>query len=105
MAGFGLVGLGIAVVVPLAFAAAGRSGPAPSQAIAGVATITYTSGLIAPSAIGGIAQAISLTGSFLLVTAVVCGLVAGARVLRVPARAAPASGPAPADRGSGLRRS
>ena len=53
MAGFALLGLGIAVVVPLCFAAAGRSGPNPSQAIAGVATITYTSGLIAPSAIGG----------------------------------------------------
>ena len=49
MAGFALLGLGIAVVVPLCFAAAGRSGPNPSQAIAGVATITYTSGLIAPS--------------------------------------------------------
>ncbi|MFI7096261.1 MFS transporter [Streptomyces lydicus] len=88
MAGFGLMGLGIAVVVPLAFAAAGRSGPAPSQAIAGVATITYTSGLIAPSAIGGIAQATSLTVSFALVTALACGLVGGAGVLRVPARTA-----------------
>ncbi|MFG2402311.1 MFS transporter [Streptomyces lydicus] len=88
MAGFGLMGLGIAVVVPLAFAAAGRSGPAPSQAIAGVATITYTSGLIAPSAIGGIAQATSLTVSFALVTALACGLVGGAGVLRVRARAA-----------------
>ncbi|MFE0187417.1 MFS transporter [Streptomyces sp. NPDC058989] len=88
MAGFGLMGLGIAVVVPLAFAAAGRSGPAPSQAIAGVATITYTSGLIAPSAIGGIAQATSLTVSFALVTALAFGLVVGARVLRAPGRTA-----------------
>ncbi|WP_329178954.1 MFS transporter [Streptomyces decoyicus] len=94
MGGFGLMGLGIAVVVPLAFAAAGRSGPAPSQAIAGVATITYTSGLIAPSAIGGIAQATSLTMSFVLVTTLACGLVVGARVLRVPSRTA--SGGAPA---------
>ncbi|MGD3107115.1 MFS transporter [Streptomyces sp. YGL11-2] len=88
MAGFGLVGLGVAVVVPLAFAAAGHSGPSPSQAIAGVATITYTSGLIAPSAIGGIAQATSLTVSFMLVTALAFGLVVGARVLRVPSRTA-----------------
>ncbi|WP_414504731.1 MFS transporter [Streptomyces sp. NEAU-L66] len=94
MGGFGLMGLGIAVVVPLAFAAAGRSGPAPSQAIAGVATITYTSGLIAPSAIGGLAQATSLPVSFMLVTTLACGLVAGARVLRVPSRTA--SGGAPA---------
>ncbi|MFE7122252.1 MFS transporter, partial [Streptomyces sp. NPDC057654] len=82
IAGFGLIGLGIAVVVPLAFAAAARSGPAPSQAIAGVATITYTSGLIAPAAIGQIANATSLTVSFGLVTALAFGLIAGAGVLR-----------------------
>ncbi len=82
--GFGLIGMGIAVVVPLAFAAAGRSGPAPSQAIAGVATITYTSGLIAPAAIGSIANLTSLTMSFCLVTALALGLVAGAGVLRTP---------------------
>ncbi|MEU5096598.1 MFS transporter [Streptomyces sp. NPDC020996] len=80
--GFALVGLGIAVVVPLCFAAAGRSGPNPSQAIAGVATITYTSGLIAPSAIGGLAEATSLTVSFALVTVLAFGLVAFAGVLR-----------------------
>lgn len=82
LTGFGLIGLGVAVVVPLAFAAAGRSGPAPSQAIAGVATITYTSGLIAPSAMGSLAQATSLTFSFGLVTLLAFGLVVGAGVLR-----------------------
>lgn len=82
MAGFGLLGLGIAVVVPLAFAAAGRSGPNPSQAIAGVATVTYTSGLIAPSIIGGIAQASSLTISFILVTVLATGIAAFSAVLR-----------------------
>ncbi len=77
MAGFALMGLGVAVVVPLAFAAAGRSGPNPSQAIAGVATITYTSGLIAPSAIGAVADATSLVVSFGLVTVLAFGLVVG----------------------------
>ncbi|MGI5400327.1 MFS transporter [Streptomyces sp. CA-135486] len=80
--GFAFIGIGVAVVVPLAFAAAGRSGPHPSQAIAGVATITYTSGLIAPSAIGAVADATSLVVSFGLVTALACGLVVGAGVLR-----------------------
>ncbi|WP_030157575.1 MFS transporter [Streptomyces sp. NRRL S-244] len=92
IAGFGLIGLGIAVVVPLAFAAAARSGPAPAQAIAGVATITYTSGLIAPSAIGAVADATSLVVSFGLVTLLAFALVAGAAVLRqkpVAAEAAP----------------
>ncbi|CAM5596625.1 MFS transporter [Streptomyces tanashiensis] len=96
MAGFGLIGLGIAVVVPLAFAAAGRSGPNPSQAIAGVATITYTSGLIAPSAIGGIADATSLVFSFGLVTLLALGLVLGAGVLRAGGREAASATPEPA---------
>ncbi|MCX2970020.1 MULTISPECIES: MFS transporter [Streptomyces] len=95
MGGFALLGLGIAVVVPLAFAAAGRSGPNPSQAIAGVATITYTSGLIAPSLIGSIAEATSLTTSFTLVTVLAFGLVLGAGVLR------PRSGGPAASGGSG----
>ncbi|WP_405610410.1 MFS transporter [Streptomyces sp. NBC_00076] len=89
MAGFALMGLGIAVVVPLCFAAAGRSGPNPSLAIAGVATITYTSGLVAPSAIGGLAQATSLTVSFGLVTVLACGLVTFAGVLRTADRDRP----------------
>ncbi|MEU7650034.1 MFS transporter [Streptomyces huasconensis] len=88
MGGFALLGLGIAVVVPLAFAAAGRSGPNPSQAIAGVATITYTSGLIAPSAIGTLADATSLVTSFGLVTLLAFGLAVFAGVLRTDGRKA-----------------
>ncbi|MFE0175560.1 MFS transporter [Streptomyces sp. NPDC059002] len=88
MGGFALMGLGIAVVVPLAFAAAGHSGPNPSQAIAGVATITYTSSLIAPSAIGALAQATSLVTSFGLVTLLACGLTVFAGVLRTGGRKA-----------------
>src|SRR5690348_5537283 len=86
MSGFALMGLGIAVVVPLCFAAAGHAGPNPSQAIAGVATITYTSGLIAPSLIGGVAQATSLVVSFCVVTALACGLAGCAGVLRTAER-------------------
>ncbi|GGS07605.1 MFS transporter [Streptomyces sp. MBT70] len=86
MTGFALMGLGIAVVVPLCFAAAGHAGPNPSQAIAGVATVTYTSGLIAPSLIGGVAQATSLMVSFCVVTALACGLVLFAGVLRAAER-------------------
>ncbi|MFE2043592.1 MFS transporter [Streptomyces sp. NPDC059477] len=96
MTGFALMGLGIAVVVPLCFAAAGRSGPNPSQAIAGVATITYTSGLVAPSAIGGLAQLTSLVISFALVTVLSSGLVFFARVLRSGDRERPkVTGPSP----------
>ncbi|MET7621336.1 MFS transporter [Streptomyces sp. NPDC005408] len=92
MTGFAFIGFGVAVVVPLTFAAAGRSGPNPSQAIAGVATITYTSGLIAPSAIGAVADATSLVVSFGLVTALAFGLILGAGVLRSSGRESAKSG-------------
>jgi hypothetical protein len=81
IAGFALIGIGISVVVPLCFAAAGRSGTTPARTIAGVATVTYTSGLVAPAAIGGIAGASSLTASFALVTVLTLGLVLGAGVV------------------------
>jgi MFS family permease len=93
MGGFALMGLGIAVVVPLCFAAAGHSGPNPSQAIAGVATITYTSGLIAPSVLGGLAQATSLVVSFGLVTVLAIGLAGFAGVLRSGERDRPKVSP------------
>ena len=97
MTGFALMGLGIAVVVPLCFAAAGRAGSNPSLAIAGVATITYTSGLVAPSAIGGLAQATSLVVSFGLVTVLACCLVVFARVLRAGVRNRPTISPPAAE--------
>ncbi|WP_181794268.1 MFS transporter [Streptomyces sp. WELS2] len=95
MTGFALMGLGIAVVVPLCFAAAGHAGPHPSQAIAGVATVTYTSGLIAPSLIGGVAQATSLMVSFCVVTALACGLAVFSGVLRSAERGDRARADAP----------
>ncbi|MER5866318.1 MFS transporter [Kitasatospora sp. NPDC002040] len=96
--GFGLIGIGVAVVVPLAFAAAGRTAD-PTRAVAGVATITYTAGLSAPATIGLIGQAVSLRASFALVTALTAALVLIAGALgrnpaAVPARAA-ARGEAP----------
>ncbi|MGP3638270.1 MFS transporter [Streptomyces sp. 24-1644] len=105
MCGFGLLGLGVAVVVPLAFAAAGRSGPNPSQAIAGVATITYTSGLIAPSMIGSLAEATSLIVSFGLVTVLAFTLVLCAGVLRGADRTSTGGGvpdPSHAKAGTGI---
>jgi MFS family permease len=80
--GFGFLGLGVAVAIPLAFVAAGHVGSNKSQAIAGVATISYASGLVAPSIIGGIAQASNLTASFIVVTVLTLGLVIFAPVLR-----------------------
>lgn len=83
--GFALIGIGIAVVVPLAFATAGRIGPHPGRSIAGVAGIAYGSGLIAPGVIGGIANLSSLTTSFVLVVFLTAAVALGAGALRPPA--------------------
>ncbi|MBA0050844.1 MFS transporter [Streptomyces sp. AJS327] len=106
VAGFALVGVGIAVVVPLCFAAAGRTAPeAPARAIAGVATLAYASGLAAPAAVGWIAETTSLTFSFGLVTALLFGLVAGAGVLRPAPRAVrPEPGATPGESGPPTQR-
>ncbi len=86
MVGFGLMGVGIAVVVPLAFAAAGKIGSmspgGTGHAIAGVATIAYGSGLAAPGAIGGIASFSSLRVSFALVAVLVAIVALSANVVR-----------------------
>ncbi|HEY4094449.1 MAG TPA: MFS transporter [Baekduia sp.] len=80
--GFALIGLGIATVVPLAFAAGGRAVPHAGQGIAAVATVAYGAGLAAPGAIGAIADVASLPAAFVVV-AVLTGLVsAGAGALR-----------------------
>ena len=79
--------------MPGVWVGAGRSGPNPSQAIAGVATITYTSGLIAPSLIGSVAQATSLVVSFGLVTILAFGLTVLAGVLRAGDRDRPKVSP------------
>jgi fucose permease len=86
--GFALVGLGCAVVVPLAFSAAARTGGNPAHGIAGVATVAYGAGLAAPGLMGGIAHLTSLPVSFALVTCLIGLVVLGAGRLRM-AGAAP----------------
>jgi MFS family permease len=81
IAGFALIGIGVAVVVPLAFTAAGNAGPRPAHQIAGVATISYGAGLVAPASIGGIAQVTSLSVSFLVVALLAAMIVLGAPTL------------------------
>jgi predicted MFS family arabinose efflux permease len=82
VAGFALIGIGISIVVPLVFAAAGRIGAHPGRSIAAVAGIAYGSGLVAPGIIGGIAHLSSLTVSFGLIVLLTAVMGAGAAVLR-----------------------
>lgn len=82
LVGFALLGVGVAVVVPLVFAAAGRVGTSPARSIAGVAGISYATGLVAPGAIGGIASASSLRASFGVIAILVAAMALGAGALR-----------------------
>jgi fucose permease len=74
--GFGLIGLGLANVVPTLFSAAGRSRSlAPRVAIATVASIGYAGLLAGPPLIGFVAQAFTLARALIAVV-VCCALIA-----------------------------
>ena len=65
--GCGLIGLGIAVIIPLAFSRAANDKNIPQgTAIASIATLGYGGMLIGPLFIGFIAQATSIKTSFLI---------------------------------------
>ena len=95
---FALIGLGIAAVVPLAFAAGGRAVPHAGQGIAAVATVAYGAGLAAPGAIGAIAGLASLPAAFGVVATLTALFGLGAGALR--AGSDPLEGWAPPSRGS-----
>jgi MFS family permease len=82
LVGFALLGIGVALTIPLVFAAAGRVGDHPARSIAGVAGVAYASGLVAPGVIGGVAAVTSLTASFCLVAVLVAIMGLAAGVLR-----------------------
>jgi MFS family permease len=93
MAGFAAMGLGIATGVPLAIAAAGRSGgDSADAAVAGVASITYTAGLLAGPTVGALGSAVSLAFAFGFVAVLTCGMALSAHTLRIGAPA-PAAEP------------
>jgi MFS family permease len=86
LAGFMLIGIGVSVVIPLAFAAAGHSGPSPALSVAGVATVSYGAGLAAPAAIGGVADISSLRIAFAVAALLAVAVAAGAGLLDRPGK-------------------
>lgn len=73
--GFGLVGLGVANVIPLVYKAAGNSPGIPTgTGIAGVASIGYVGSLIGPPLMGAIAEKASLRASFTLIAILISTL-------------------------------
>ena len=74
--GFALMGLGYAVIFPLAFSrAASDPNIAPGAAIASVATLGYGGILLGPPLIGFIAEATSLSAAFLVLTVLAGAIV------------------------------
>jgi len=68
IAGFALLGLGLAAVVPIAFAAAGEIDPRATGRLVGrVATVGYVGTVAGPVAIGWLAEASSLRSALFLV--------------------------------------
>lgn len=57
LAGFALAGLGLSLIFPFVFSAAGRDGPI---ALAGVATMTYAGTLIGPPLLGSVAHVLGM---------------------------------------------
>jgi MFS family permease len=90
IAGFALLGLGLAAVVPIAFSAAGELDPRATGRLVGrVATLGYVGSVAGPIAIGWLAEATSLRTALGLVVllAVVIAVLAGN--CRQPGRSAP----------------
>ncbi len=87
--GFGLVGLGVANLIPVLFSAAGRTGADAGTAIAAVATTGYLGYLAGPPLIGFAADAAGLPTALGIVCAA-CALVAVGAALVPPPRDLPA---------------
>jgi predicted MFS family arabinose efflux permease len=81
--GFGLVGAGLAIIVPIIFSTAGRTPGIPSgQAIAAVTTLSYVGFMAGPPSIGLIASVVTLRGGFVFVVALVLVMTALAGTVR-----------------------
>jgi MFS family permease len=68
--GFGLVGAGLANVVPVIFSVAGRTGPSSAVGIASAATSGYAGLLLGPVVIGAVASAADLRSAIVMLAAV-----------------------------------
>jgi predicted MFS family arabinose efflux permease len=80
IAGYALVGAGLAPVVPILFNAATRvPGTSRAAAIAAVSSIGYLGFMIGPPLIGGLAQSVSLTAAMWVVVLASALLAIGAR--------------------------
>ena len=68
--GFGLVGAGLANVVPVLFSVAGRVGSSPAVGVASAATAGYAGLLIGPVVIGAVASGVGLRSAIVMLSGV-----------------------------------
>jgi MFS family permease len=88
IAGFALLGLGLAPVVPIAFSAAGELDPRATGRLVGrVATLGYVGSVAGPIMIGWLAEATSLRASLGLVVLLSLAITLSARFCRARATA------------------
>lgn len=81
--GFALLGVGYAVIVPLAFSRAANDDKVPTgRAIASVATLGYGGMLVGPVVIGFVSEALGLRTAFFLLVCLATLIIAVAHVLR-----------------------
>jgi MFS family permease len=101
IAGFALQGLGLCIVVPLSFSAAGRLDPAGTgEAIARVNLFNYAGFVIGAGLIGAVAELASLRLAFVVPALLTTVIVLFAKAFESPAAAqswTPAAAPAAAD--------
>ena len=77
VAGFALLGLGLAPIVPIVFSAAGRTGLGATGVILGrVVTMGYVGGVVGPVVIGVLADAVGLRTALLLPVALAAATAA-----------------------------
>jgi MFS family permease len=81
--GFASVGLGMAIVAPIAFSVGGRiGGDRPDHAISSIATMSYMAFLVGPGLIGFLAKASSLREAMTVVVVLALTIVVLAGFVR-----------------------
>ncbi len=84
LVGYALVGAGCSNIVPILFTGAGRQTAMPEAvAVPAITTLGYAGILVGPAAIGFVAHAASLPAAFMIVAALLAGVAASGRLLRL----------------------
>jgi MFS family permease len=82
--GYALVGAGCSNIVPVLFSSVGRQTEMPERlAVPAVTAFGYAGIFVGPAAIGLIAHALGLSTAFLVLTALLLGVAASGRLLRL----------------------